>query len=75
MARIYAVDGVVPVVDPTAFVHPAAVLTGDVLVGPRCYVGPCASLRGDMGRLILEDGCNVQDNCTMHGFPASDTVV
>jgi phenylacetic acid degradation protein len=75
MARVYAVDGVVPVIHPTAFVHPDAVLTGDVIVGPRCYVGPCASLRGDMGRLILEEGCNVQDNCTMHGQPGADTVI
>jgi phenylacetic acid degradation protein len=75
MARVYAVDGVVPVVHPTAFVQPAAVLTGDVIVGPRCYVGPCASLRGDMGRLVLEEGCNVQDNCTMHGLPGADTVI
>jgi phenylacetic acid degradation protein len=75
MARVYAVDGVVPVVHPTAFVHPDAVLTGDVIVGPRCYVGPCASLRGDMGRLVLEEGSNVQDNCTMHGLPGADTVI
>jgi phenylacetic acid degradation protein len=74
MAKVYAIDGIVPVVHPTAFVHPAAVLTGDVIVGPGCYVGPCASLRGDFGRLILEKGCNVQDNCTMHGFPGKDTV-
>jgi phenylacetic acid degradation protein len=71
----YAIDGLVPVVDPTAFVHPTAVLIGDVIVGPGVYVGPCASLRGDFGRLILERGSNVQDNCTMHGFPGSDTVV
>jgi phenylacetic acid degradation protein len=75
MAKVYAIDGIVPVVHPTAFVHPAAVLTGDVIVGPRCYVGPCASLRGDLGRLVLEEGCNIQDNCTMHGFPGTDTVI
>lgn len=72
---VYAIDGVVPVVDPTAFVHPTAVLIGDVIVGPRCYVGPGASLRGDFGRLVLEEGSNLQDNCVMHGFPATDTVV
>jgi phenylacetic acid degradation protein len=71
----FAIDGIAPVVDPTAFVHPAAVLTGDVIVGPGCYVGPCASLRGDFGRLILEAGANVQDNCTMHGFAGTDTVI
>ena len=71
----YAIEGVVPVVDPSAYVHPAAVLIGDVIVGPGCYVGPCASLRGDFGRIRLERGANVQDNCTVHGFPGTDTVV
>ncbi len=73
--RVYAIDGIVPVVDPTAFVHPTAVLIGDVIVGPGCYVGPCASLRGDFGRLILERGANLQDTCVMHGFPGTDTIV
>ena len=73
--RVYAIDGIVPVVDPTAYVHPSAVLIGDVIVGPGCYVGPCASLRGDFGRLILEKGANLQDTCVMHGFPGTDTVV
>jgi phenylacetic acid degradation protein len=73
--RVYAIDGIVPVVDPTAFVHPTAVLIGDVIIGPDCYVGPCASLRGDFGRLILERGANLQDTCVMHGFPGTDTVV
>lgn len=73
--RVYAIDGIVPVVDSTAFVHSSAVLIGDVIVGPDCYVGPCASLRGDFGRIILERGSNVQDTCVMHGFPGTDTVV
>lgn len=73
--RVYAIDGIVPVVDPTAFVHPSAVLIGDVIIGPGCYVGPCACLRGDFGRLILERGANLQDTCVMHGFPGTDTVV
>ena len=73
--RVFAIDGIVPVVDPTAFVHPSAVLIGDVIIGPGCYVGPCASLRGDFGRLILERGANLQDTCVMHGFPGTDTVV
>ncbi|MCK6394073.1 phenylacetic acid degradation protein PaaY [Zoogloea sp.] len=73
--RVYAIDGIVPVVHPSAYVHPSAVLIGDVIVGPGCYVGPCASLRGDFGRLILEEGANVQDTCVMHGFPGTDTVV
>lgn len=71
----YSIDGLVPVADPSAFVHPSAVVIGDVIIGPEVYVGPCASLRGDFGRLILERGSNLQDNCTMHGFPGSDTVV
>ena len=65
----YAIDGVAPVVDPSAYVHPSAVLIGDVLVGPGCYVGPCASLRGDFGRIVLREGCNVQDACVLHSFP------
>ncbi len=71
----YAIDGLVPVVDPSAYVHPTAVLIGDVWVGPGVYVGPCASLRGDFGRLVLEAGCNIQDHCTMHGFPEADTLI
>lgn len=75
MVKVYEIDGVRPVVHPSAFVHPSAVLIGDVIVGPRCYVGPLASLRGDFGRLILEEGANIQDTCVMHGFPGEDTVV
>jgi len=73
--RTYAIDGVVPIIDPTAFVHPDAVLIGDVIVGAGCYVGPGASLRGDFGRLILEEGCNVQDNCTLHTSPGFDLII
>mgnify|MGYP000845562260 FL=1 len=72
---VYAIDGIVPVVDPTAFVHPSAVLIGDVVVGPGCYIGPCASLRGDFGRLVIEAGVNIQDTCVMHGFPGTETIV
>ncbi|MCV2366865.1 phenylacetic acid degradation protein PaaY [Roseateles oligotrophus] len=71
----YAIDGVIPVVHPSAYVHPTAVLIGDVIVGPGCYIGPLASLRGDFGRIVLHAGANVQDSCVMHGFPASETVV
>ena len=71
----YEIDGLRPVIHPTAFVHPDAVLIGDVIVGPRCYVAPLASLRGDFGRIVLEEGSNVQDTCVMHGFPGTDTVV
>lgn len=71
----YSLDGMTPVVHPTAYVHPTAVLIGDVIVGPGCYVGPLAALRGDFGRIVLEEGANLQDTCVMHGFPESDTVV
>jgi phenylacetic acid degradation protein len=72
---VYSINGVTPVVDPTAFVHPSAVLIGDVIVGANCYVGPCASLRGDFGRIELRAGANLQDVCVMHGFPGTDTLV
>lgn len=71
----YAIDGLVPVVDRSAYVHPSAVLIGDVHVGPGCYVGPCASLRADFGRIVLREGSNVQDSCVVHGYPFADTVV
>ena len=71
----YEFEGVRPVVDPTAFVHPTAVLIGDVIVGPKCLVGPGASLRGDIGRLVMKEGSNVQDNCTLHSFPGKDVLI
>jgi phenylacetic acid degradation protein len=73
--KVYCIDGITPVVHPSAFVHPSAVLIGDVIVGARVYIGPCASLRGDMGRIVIEEGANIQDSCIMHGFPGKDTVV
>ncbi len=75
MVKVYEINGVTPVVHPSAYVHPSAVLIGDVIVGPRCYIGPLAALRGDFGRLIMEEGANLQDTCVMHGFPGCDTVV
>ena len=75
MVKVYEINGVTPVVHPSAYVHPSAVLIGDVIIGPRCYIGPLASIRGDFGRLILEEGANLQDTCVMHGFPGCDTVV
>ena len=75
MAKIYEINGIVPVIDPSSFVHPDAILIGDAIVGPNCYVGPGAVMRGDFGRLILETGVNIQDNCILHGFPGTDTVV
>ena len=75
MLKVYAFEGITPVVDPTAYVHPSAVLIGDVIIGPGCYIGPTASLRGDFGRLIVQAGANIQDGCILHGFPGTDTVV
>ena len=72
---VYAINGVTPVVDPTAYVHPSAVLVGDVIVGADCYIGPCASLRGDFGRIEVRVGANLQDSCIAHGFPGTDTIV
>ena len=65
----YEFKGIKPVVHETAFVHPQAVVTGNVIIGKDCYIGPGAALRGDWGKIILEDGCNVQENCTIHMFP------
>ena len=69
---VYSLEGVIPIVDPSAFVHPQAALIGDVVIGPRCYVGPGASLRGDMGRIVMGPGANVQDNCVLHTFPSKE---
>jgi len=75
VARIYEYAGIRPVVDDTAFVHPEAVLIGDVIIGPGVYIAPFVSLRGDMGRLIVEEGANIQDSCVMHGFPGKECVI
>jgi phenylacetic acid degradation protein len=75
MAKVWTIDGITPVVDPSAFVHPSATLIGDVIVGPGVYVGPSASLRGDFGRIVIEAGANIQDCCIVHGFPDEDTVI
>ena len=72
---IYAWDGIVPVVDPLAFVHPDAVVIGDVIIGPACYVGPGAVLRGDFGRIVMEVGSNLQETCVVHAFPGKDVVI
>ncbi len=66
---IYEFDGYRPVVDETAFVHPQAAVTGNVIIGRQVYIGPGAAIRGDWGRIVIEDGCNVQENCTIHMFP------
>lgn len=65
----YAFNGFIPVVDDSSFVHESACLIGDVIIGKNCYIGPNAVIRGDWGRITLADGCNVQENCTVHMFP------
>lgn len=71
----YSIDNIKPVVHPDSYVHPTATLVGDVIIGPGCYIGPSACLRGDFGRLILKEGANLQDTCVMHGFPGTDSVI
>lgn len=66
---IYEFQGYIPVVHESSFVHPLAAITGNVIIGKNCYIGPGAAIRGDWGQIILEDGVNVQENCTVHMFP------
>ena len=66
---IYEFNGYKPVVHPSAFVHPQAAVTGNVIIGKDVYIGPGAAIRGDWGQIIIHDGCNVQENCTIHMFP------
>jgi carbonic anhydrase/acetyltransferase-like protein (isoleucine patch superfamily) len=65
----YSFNGFIPVVDPSSYIHDTASIIGDVIIGKDCYVGPGAVIRGDWGRIIMEDGCNVQENCVVHMFP------
>lgn len=71
----YSIDGVIPVVSPKAYVHPTAVLIGDVIIEEGVYVGPFAALRADFGRIHLKKNSNIQDSCTVHGFGGSVTVI
>ena len=66
---IYQYNNFIPVVDPSSFINPLASVTGNVIIGKNVYVGPGAALRGDWGQIIIEDGCNIQENCTIHMFP------
>jgi phenylacetic acid degradation protein/carnitine operon protein CaiE len=66
---IYSFKGFIPVVHESSFVHPQATVTGNVIIGKHVYIGPGAAIRGDWGGIIIEDGCNVQENCTIHMFP------
>ena len=75
MANVFEFDGVVPVIHESAFIHPNATVTGNVIIGRDVYVGPGAALRGDFGGIVIEDGCNVQENCTVHMFPGVTVVL
>lgn len=72
---IYSFNGYTPVVKESSFVHPLAAVTGNVFIGEKVYVGPGAAIRGDWGEIIIEDGCNVQENCTIHVFPGKSVVL
>ena len=69
MANIFEFDGFIPVIDESSFIHPNASVIGNVIIGKNCYIGPGCSLRGDCGGIEINDGCNIQDNCTVHMFP------
>ena len=72
---IYEFDGFIPVIDESSFIHPQANVTGNVIIGKDVYVGPGAVIRGDWGKVIIEDGCNVQENCVIHMFPGTTTTL
>jgi len=72
---IYEFNGFKPVIHETAFIHPQAAITGNVIIGKDVYIGPGAAIRGDWGKIIIEDGCNVQENCTIHMFPGTTTLL
>ena len=75
MPNVFAFDEFVPVIHETAFIHPNATVTGNVIIGRDVYVGPGAAIRGDWGGIVIEDGCNVQENCTIHMFPGVTVVL
>ena len=72
---IYSFKDFIPVIDESSFIHPLAAVTGNVIIGKDCYIGPGAALRGDWGQIIIEDGCNVQENCTVHMFPGVTVIL
>src|SRR5579871_1955841 len=72
---IYEFRGNRPVVDPSSFIHPQAAVTGNVIIGKNVYIGPGAAIRGDWGGIIIEDGCNVQESCTIHMFPGVTVIL
>lgn len=71
MANIFEFNGFRPVVHPSSFIHPNATVTGNVIIGKAVYIGPGAAIRGDWGKIVIKDGCNVQENCTIHMFPGT----
>ena len=75
MGNIFAFDEFVPVIHESAFIHPNATVTGNVIIGRDVYVGPGAAIRGDWGGIVIEDGCNVQESCTIHMFPGVTVVL
>lgn len=75
MSNIFEFNGIKPVVHESSFIHPNATVTGNVTIGKNVYVGPGAAIRGDWGEIIIEDGCNVQENCTIHMFPGTTVVL
>lgn len=72
---VYSFNGFIPVIKESSFVHPKASVTGNVLIGENVYIGPGAAIRGDWGQIIIEDGCNVQENCTIHMFPGTTVIL
>ena len=72
---VYAFKGFIPVVHPSSFIHPQAAVTGNVVIGKNVYIGPGAAIRGDWGGIVIKDGCNVQENCTIHMFPGVTVVL
>ncbi|REJ85206.1 MAG: transferase hexapeptide repeat family protein [Bacteroidetes bacterium] len=72
---IYSFEGYTPVVHESAFVHPLAAVTGNVIIGENVYIGPGAAIRGDWGEIIIQNGCNVQENCTIHMFPGITVIL
>ena len=72
---IYSFNNFIPVIHESSFIHPQAAVTGNVIIGKDCYIGPGAAIRGDWGQIVIEDGCNVQENCTVHMFPGVTVVL
>jgi len=75
MPNIFKFNGYRPVIDKSSFIHPNAAVTGNVIIGKNVYIGPGAAIRGDWGQVIIEDGCNVQENCTIHMFPGTTVLL